>query len=120
MTGIAGAVPVAAWTRTLLAETGKVLLDREMDAPVLGEIREVAGPGHSAAVHDLHVWRVGRGAYSCAVTIVTSEPHLTADTVRRRLAEHKEIVHSTIEIHYADSAGKTCAGAVPDLSHTWR
>jgi Co/Zn/Cd efflux system component len=33
--GIVGAVLVAAWARNLIVETGKVLLDREMDAPVV-------------------------------------------------------------------------------------
>ena len=34
--GIVGAVLVAIWARGLLVETGKVLLDREMDHPVVG------------------------------------------------------------------------------------
>jgi Co/Zn/Cd efflux system component len=32
--GIVGAVVVAAWAKSLIAQTGKVLLDREMDHPV--------------------------------------------------------------------------------------
>jgi cation diffusion facilitator family transporter len=39
--GIVGAVVVAAWAKNLIAETAKVLLDREMDHPVVDEIREV-------------------------------------------------------------------------------
>ena len=39
--GIVGAVLVAVWAKGLLMDTGKVLLDREMDHPVVDEIREV-------------------------------------------------------------------------------
>ena len=39
--GIVGAAMVAWWAKGLLLETGKVLLDREMDHPVVTEIKEV-------------------------------------------------------------------------------
>jgi cation diffusion facilitator family transporter len=106
--GVVGAVLVAVWAKGLIAETGKVLLDREMDHPVVDEIREVVEqrqpdgdtPGNGdTRITDLHVWRVGKQVYSCAVTVVTQDPTLTADVVRERLAVHEEIVHATIEIH---------------------
>jgi cation diffusion facilitator family transporter len=99
--GIVGAVLVAVWAKNLIKDTGKVLLDREMDAPVVEEIREVieAG-GNQAKLVDLHVWRVGQHAYSCALGVVTSNMELTADRLREQLGIHEEIVHSTIELHY--------------------
>jgi len=99
--GIVGAALVGRWAQGLLVETGKVLLDREMDHPVVEEIREVVETGPEAGetwITDLHVWRVGKGAYSCALSVVTHDALLTPDRVRRRLAVHEEIVHSTIEI----------------------
>ncbi|TIC80514.1 CDF family Co(II)/Ni(II) efflux transporter DmeF [Crenobacter intestini] len=105
--GIVGAVLVGVWARGLIVETGKVLLDREMDHPVVGEIREVvevdAGAGATRIV-DLHVWRVGQVAYSCALTVVTRDSALTPDTVRDRLAVHEEVVHATIEVHHLPPA----------------
>jgi cation diffusion facilitator family transporter len=101
--GIVGAVVVAIWAKGLIADTGKVLLDREMDHPVVDEIREVVGTGSDAGdtrITDLHVWRVGKKVYSCAMTVVTHDRALTPDAVRERLSVHEEIVHSTIEIHY--------------------
>lgn len=101
--GIVGAILVAIWAKGLLVETGKVLLDREMDHPVVGEIREVieTETGNGAAhITDLHVWRVGKQVYSCALTVVTSDRTLTPEDIRQRLSVHEEIVHSTIEIHY--------------------
>jgi cation diffusion facilitator family transporter len=101
--GLVGAVLVAVWAKGLIVDTGKVLLDREMDHPVVEEIREVVeasqASGHLTRVTDLHVWRVGKNVYSCAFSVVTQDPHLTATQLRERLAVHEEIVHSTIEIH---------------------
>ncbi len=99
--GLVGAVVVAVWAKGLLAETARALLDREMDHPVVEEIRVAAqGTDGLTRVTDLHVWRVGRRVYACALTVATRDPHLTAGTVRQRLAVHEEVVHSTIEIHH--------------------
>jgi cation diffusion facilitator family transporter len=99
--GIVGAVLVAVWAKGLLADTGKVLLDREMDHPVVDEIREVieaSDLANTTRITDLHVWRVGKGAYSCAISLVTHDLALTPAMVRSRLRVHEEIVHTTIEI----------------------
>lgn len=100
--GIVGAVLVAFWAKGLIADTARVLLDREMDHPVVDDIREVVETGLAdgdTRIADLHVWRVGQRAYACAMTLVTRDGALTADTVRQRLSVHDEIVHATIEIH---------------------
>jgi len=97
--GILGAVLVAVWAKNLIKDSGTVLLDREMDAPVVAEIREAVEEAGDARIADLHVWRVGRQFYSCALSVVTSSPNLNADEIRRRLAVHEEIAHSTIELH---------------------
>jgi len=100
--GLVGAVLVAAWAKQLLTDTGKVLLDREMDHPVVDEIREAVVVNSKAGqtrIADLHVWRVGRASYSCALSLVTGDPTLTADKVREWLSVHEEIVHSTIEVN---------------------
>lgn len=105
--GIVGAVLVAVWAKGLIVETGKVLLDREMDHPVVDEIREVVETGADAGetrITDLHVWRVGKSVYSCALTVVTHDASLTPDDIRKRLAIHEEIVHSTIEVHLCPDA----------------
>ena len=111
--GVVGAVLVAVWAKGLIADTAKVLLDREMDHPVVDEIREVVETGADAGetrIADLHVWRVGKQVYSCAMTVVTHDRSLTPDLVRQRLSVHEEVVHSTIEIHCcADQARATPA-----------
>jgi cation diffusion facilitator family transporter len=103
--GIVGAVLVSVWAKNLLTESGKVLLDREMDHPVVGEVREAveSGPeGSDTRIADLHVWRVGKHAYSCALSVVTHDIRLSADQIRQQLAQHKEIVHATIEVHQCE------------------
>jgi cation diffusion facilitator family transporter len=100
--GIVGAALVGSWAKNLLAETGKVLLDREMDHPVVDEIRQVVETGPQAGdtrIADLHVWRVGKRAYACALSVVTHDRTLTPNRVREELRMHEEIVHATIEIH---------------------
>ncbi len=111
--GIIGAVLVAVWAKGLIVETGKVLLDREMDHPVVDEIREVVQTGASGddtRITDLHVWRVGKNVYSCAMTVVTHDATLTPDAVRERLSVHEEIVHSTIEIQRCTDAPTEASG----------
>lgn len=97
--GIVGAVLVALWAKSLIIDTVKVLLDREMDHPVVQEIKEAVEADGQTRVTDLHVWRVGKKVYSCALTAVTHDAQLTPTTVRERLAVHAEIIHSTIELH---------------------
>ena len=98
--GIVGAALVAVWAKGLIVQTGNVLLDREMDHPVVEEIRAVVEADAGATkVVDLHVWRVGKQSYSCALSVLTTDAALTPDMVRARIAEHEEVVHTTIEIH---------------------
>ena len=106
--GLLGAGLVAVWAKGLIADTSKVLLDREMDHPVVQKIRtRVEAPQGSALqtrVTDLHVWRVGKNVYACALSLVTQDPTLTPSAVRQRLALYEEVVHTTIEIHrYPDT-----------------
>ena len=99
--GIAGAVLVAAWARGLLRDSGRVLLDAEMDAPVVREVREVIEQGRvPARITDLHVWRVGREKYACVVSLTTSS-QMDGDYFRRELAVHEELAHITVEVDHA-------------------
>jgi Co/Zn/Cd efflux system component len=96
--GIVGGGLVAVGEK-LLTETGKVLLDREMDHPVVEEVRQAiesgAGRGN-VDIADLHVWRVSKQSYACAISIVTHDAGLTPGR-GEAVSEHEEIVHTTIE-----------------------
>ena len=97
--GIAGAGLVGIWAVGLLRQTGRVLLDAEMDAPVVAEIREaIAASPVPATLSDLHVWRVGAGKFACIVAVVTAGD-VPGDYFRRLLQVHEELVHITVEVH---------------------
>ena len=100
--GLVGAVLVAVWARGLIVDTSRVLLDREMDHPVVDEIREVVATLNTrgpTVLTDLHVWRVGRDAYACTLTLVSEDPDLSPARVHHALGIHEELVHCTVEIH---------------------
>jgi cation diffusion facilitator family transporter len=96
--GIVGTVLVGRWAIGLLRDTGRVLLDAEMDAPVVQEVREVVAtlPG-PPQLRDLHVWRVGKGKYACIVCLA-GDGDLQPGLVREALGVHEELVHVTVEI----------------------
>ncbi|MHA6163462.1 CDF family Co(II)/Ni(II) efflux transporter DmeF [Pseudomonas sichuanensis] len=97
--GLVGALLVALWAKGLLRDTGRVLLDAEMDAPVVEEIREVVAQlPVAAAITDLHVWRVGKDQYACIVSLATAGA-LSADSVRQALEVHEELAHITVEVN---------------------
>ncbi len=60
---------------------------------------------------DLHVWRVGKQVYSCALSVVTHDVTLTPETIRKQLAVHEEIVHCTIEIQFCEDSDRLKAQA---------
>ncbi|ELV7507365.1 CDF family Co(II)/Ni(II) efflux transporter DmeF [Aeromonas sp. s11] len=95
--GIVGAVLVAVWAWGLLRDSGRVLLDAEMDTPLVAEIREVIAELPGTDIRDLHVWRVGQQQYACVLSLLMVNP-LPAQQIRERLAIHEELVHVTIEI----------------------
>ena len=96
--GLVGTVLVGRWALGLLRDTGRVLLDAEMDAPVVEEVREVVlGLPQPTTVRDLHVWRVGKGKYACILSLSTAAA-LDAKAVRRALSVHEELVHVTVEL----------------------
>ncbi|WP_439837278.1 CDF family Co(II)/Ni(II) efflux transporter DmeF [Aeromonas enteropelogenes] len=96
--GIVGAGLVGVWAVGLLRQTGRVLLDAEMDDPVVAEIREVIAELPDTEIRDLHVWRVGQAQYACVLSLLMAAP-LSAGQIRERLAIHEELVHVTIEVN---------------------
>ena len=96
--GIAGSVLVSVWAVGLLRDCGRALLDAEMNAPIVDEIRQVIAESEwQAEIKDLHVWRVGNGKYACILAL-TSSQDVRADDVRQRLGVHEELVHVSVEV----------------------
>ncbi|MGE5490625.1 MAG: cation diffusion facilitator family transporter, partial [Actinomycetota bacterium] len=101
--GMVGAVLVAKWAYGLIRDTAWVLLDREMDHPVVAEIREtIAGHGEWSPpprIEDLHVWRVGRGQFAVIVGLEAEDPRVTPAAVKALLGQHEELVHVSVEVN---------------------
>ncbi|WP_057395236.1 CDF family iron/cobalt efflux transporter AitP [Pseudomonas aeruginosa] len=97
--GIVGAVLVSVWACGLIRQSSRVLLDAQMDAPVAAEIRAaIASSPLPAELLDLHLWQGGQGKYACLLSLLTTEEG-SADYFKRRLAEHEELVHITVEVN---------------------
>jgi cation diffusion facilitator family transporter len=96
--GLAGAVLVTVWAWGLLRDSGRILLDAEMDTPVVAEVRDVVEKGEvPARITDLHVWRVGRRKYAVMLSVAT-RAEVDGDFFRRALCVHEELAHVTVEV----------------------
>ncbi len=101
--GLVGAGLVGAWAWGLIRDSGRVLLDAQMDAPVVEEIREAIEEGEvPARISDLHVWQVGRGKFACAAEVITVTA-TAPEIFHRALAIHDEIVHVTVEVRASEA-----------------
>lgn len=100
--GLVGAILVARWAYGLIIDTTRVLLDREMDHPVVEEIRQAINddPALDAPrLIDLHVWRVGRNKFAVILGLVTDNPAVTPVAIRQLLGQHEELAHISVEIN---------------------
>ena len=96
--GIVGAAVIVWWGKGLIVESARVLLDREMDAPVVAQVRAAIQTDGDAEIADLHVWRVGRASYAAVVTVVAHEP-LTPAAYRARLSGIPALAHVSVEVN---------------------
>jgi cation diffusion facilitator family transporter len=96
--GLIGAAIIAWWAKGLLVETAKVLLDREMDSPLVTRVRNRLTQEPDTELADLHLWRVGRAHYACIVSVVT-HGSCSADRYKARLVGIDELVHVTVEVN---------------------
>ncbi|HCJ30724.1 MAG TPA: cation transporter [Pseudomonas sp.] len=96
--GIIGAIVILIWAKGLLRDTGKALLDREMDDPLVQRVQAQLEAVPDTEVTDLHLWRVGRAQYGCIVTIVTHQGY-SADRYKAELAGFSELAHVTAEVN---------------------
>jgi cation diffusion facilitator family transporter len=103
--GIVGAVIIGRWSYGLLVDTGKVLLDCDVNPEAVEEIRSIIEADSDNRVSDLHVWRVGTYHLSAIVSVVTHFPK-TPDHYKKLLADFDEIAHVTVEVNLCD--GEPC------------
>jgi cation diffusion facilitator family transporter len=100
--GIVGALIISRWSYGLLVDTGKVLLDRDVNPEAVEEIRSIIEADSDNRVSDLHLWRVGTHHLSAIVSIVTHFARSPED-YKKLLADYDEIAHVTVEVNPCES-----------------
>lgn len=103
--GIVGATVITKWSYGLLIDTGKILLDRDVNQEAVDEIRSKIESDSDTKVTDIHVWRVGSHHLSALISLVTHYPK-SPDHYKNLLLEYDEIVHVTIEVNACE--GESC------------
>jgi cation diffusion facilitator family transporter len=96
LAGMIGAAVIVSWSRTLIRDTGAVLLDMAPDRHTIQSIRRVVETAGDRLT-DLHVWRLGPGHLGVIVAVATDAPH-DAAFYHARLAALPALSHVTIEV----------------------
>lgn len=97
--GIVGAVMVAIWSKGLLRDTARVLLDMRVSEAIQTSVREYLEQDQKAKVTDLHIWSIGPNLHAATITLTTSLPQDAKDC-RELLPKDLGIVHATIEVQW--------------------
>jgi len=96
--GIVGALIISRWSYGLLIDTGKVLLDRDVNAEAVEEIRSIVESDSDNRISDLHVWRVGSHHLAAIISIVTHYPKPPGH-YKTLLSNYDEMAHVTVEVN---------------------
>jgi Co/Zn/Cd efflux system component len=96
--GVRGAALVTRWSLGLLRNTSVVLPDNQAPQRVQRAIRRSIERDGDHRVADLHVWAIGPGVYSVALSVVAGEP-LNPDAYKRLLPQDLGLTHVTVEVH---------------------
>lgn len=115
--GIVGAILVAKWSFGLIRDSGKTLIDAEMDHPLVDEIKQsLEHNEHVIKLTDLHVWQVAQDKFACIIVLESDDKSLTPDAVRSLLAQHARLVHISVEINAPAQFKVVSRGAQMTLS----
>jgi cation diffusion facilitator family transporter len=100
--GIVGALIITKWSYGLLVDTGKVLLDRDVNREAIAEIKSIVESDSDNRISDIHVWRVGPHHLSAIISIVTHFPK-SPEHYKKLLSAYDEIIHVTVEVNKCES-----------------
>ena len=96
--GLVGSTLVSVWAWTLLRSSSRVLLDHQAPEALRAAIRGALEADDANRVADLHVWSVGPGIWSAALSIVSSAPR-PPEAYQALIPAHLGLVHVTVEVH---------------------
>jgi Co/Zn/Cd efflux system component len=101
--GIVGALLIANWSRGLLRQTGRILLDRQGSPEMLEAIRGPIESDGRARVVDLHVWSIGPGIHAAEIVLVAEDPRDPGE-YKAQLPDDLGLVHVAVEVHPSDGS----------------
>ena len=96
--GIVGAIVILKWAYSLVKQTGKILLDYNVDKDFMVKIQSLLESDSDTRVSDIHAWKLGSQKYAAIISIVTHYPKVP-DYYKALLKSLTDIVHLTVEVH---------------------
>jgi len=94
--GLAGAIVIAAWSYTLIRDTGAVLLDMNPDRSMAARMREMIEIDGDRLT-DLHLWRLGPGHLG-AILCVATERQRGPEYYQSLLRRFRTLSHVTVQV----------------------
>jgi cation diffusion facilitator family transporter len=96
--GIIASGVIARWSCQLLRDTGRMLLDVNVDHDPSEKIRSLIESESTDRISDLHVWRIGPCHYA-AILSIDSRRKATPAQYKAKLAPLRELCHITLEVN---------------------
>jgi cation diffusion facilitator family transporter len=94
--GLLGAIVIAAWSYSLVRDTGAVLLDMTPDRDMAERMRALIETDGDR-LNDLHLWRLGPGHLG-AILCVTTQHRRGPDHYQAVLSRFRALSHVTVEV----------------------
>jgi cation diffusion facilitator family transporter len=96
--GVVGALVVLRWSAGLLRTSSSVLLDRQGPEALIKKIKDCIEVNGDNRVVDLHLWAIGPGIFSTAISLVTQNPQ-SAEYYKRLIPDKLGVAHVTLEVN---------------------
>jgi len=94
--GLVGAIVIAAWSYTLIRDTGAILLDMNPDRGMAERMRAMIETDGDRLT-DLHLWRLGPGHLGAIVSVATARPR-GPDYYQSLLRRFRALSHVTVQV----------------------
>ena len=96
MVGLVGAIVIAAWSYSLIRDSGAVLLDMNPDRSMAERMRAMIETDGDRLT-DLHLWRLGPGHLGAILSVATQRPR-GPDYYQSRLRRFRALSHVTVQV----------------------
>ncbi|MGB7098969.1 MAG: CDF family Co(II)/Ni(II) efflux transporter DmeF [Xanthobacteraceae bacterium] len=94
--GLVGAIVIAAWSHSLIRDTGAILLDMNPDRSMADRMRAMIETDGDRLT-DLHLWRLGPGHLGAIVSVATQRPR-GPEYYRSLLSRFRALSHVTVQV----------------------